>query len=314
MPIASKFILFQLAVFLPFLTGYLIKGWVKEPQPFTKKLLRLNIIGLEPLINFWCIWRLDLSLDLIFLPLAGLSLIVLSLLIGMLFLPFLRLSGKRKLTFLLSSSLANHGFTMGGYLCYFFLGEKGLGLSLILILYFIPYIYCFVFPYAKIVSENRIKEQGFLKKFVFDPQNMPLFAMIGAFILQLRGIKSPDVYFPLDPLLLTSIALYYLTLGINFSGVDLKGLKKEQLSLSAIKFIVVPLITYYILSFINLDTSIKSVIMIQAFMPTAVYSVVTALLFGLEVPLASGLFVGNTLLFLTIVVPGMLLLRGLLGI
>lgn len=49
-------------------------------------------------------------------------------------------------------------------------------------------------------------------------------------------------------------------------------------------------------------------------MLTAVYSVVTALLFGLEVPLASGLFVGNTLLFLTIVVPGMLLLRGLLGI
>ena len=312
MAVHSKFILFQIAVFLPFLIGYLVRGRVKEPQPFTRKLLRVNIIGLEPVINFWCIWRLKLSFDVMFLPLAGISLIAIGFIMGTLFLHLIGLAGKKRPTFLLSSSLANHGFTMGGYLCYFFLGEKGLGLALILMLYFIPYVYCFVFPYAKVVADNASDRTGFLRKFVLDPQNMPLLAMISAFIFQLQGIKSPDIYFPIDFLLLASIALYYLTLGVNFSGVEVKRLKKEHLSLATIKFILVPFVAFCILRFVHLDPAIKSVIMIQAFMPTAIYSVVTALLFELDEQFAAKLFLCNTLLFLTLIMPGMVLLKGVL--
>jgi hypothetical protein len=47
----------------------------------------------------------------------------------------------QKHTVIISSSLANHGVTMGGFLCYLILGEHGLALSFIFITYFMPYVY-----------------------------------------------------------------------------------------------------------------------------------------------------------------------------
>ena len=130
---------------------------------------------------------------------------------------------------------------MGGFLCYFLLGEKGLGLSIILVLYFIPYVYGGIFPAAKIASGKIPPSTHSLKKLILDPNNMPLFAMVLTITLRLLGIKRPDINFPVEALLLLSISLYYLSLGINFTNLEIIKLKKEHLSLAAIKFFPVPL-------------------------------------------------------------------------
>ena len=309
MSIYLKFILFQTAIVLPFAAGVLARRSIGAPQHFTRSLIRINIICLEPLIVLWCTWGLVLSPDIMILPVAGFGLIIIGVLAGSCAATVLKLSGKKRQTFLISSSLANHGFTMGGFLCYFFLGEQGLGLSALFVLYFIPYVYCLVFPYAKAGSRQTISFAGFFKKFVLDIQNLPLFAMAAGLVLNAAGIRRPAIAFPVEALLLASIALYYLSLGISFTRGAIHGIRKELAALSAIKFVIAPGLTFLVLCLLPLAPSVKAVIQLQSFMPTAIYSMVTAILFDLDTELASGLFVCNTFVFLTAVLPLLFLLK-----
>jgi predicted permease len=304
-----KFTLFQVVILAPFITGYLTQDKLKNPEKTTRAILRSNIIIIEPLIVLWCIWDLKFTPDLILLPFAGLFLAALGLFYGFLFSPFLKVKGKRKQTFLISSSLANHGFTMGGFLCYFFLGEKGLGLSIILVLYFIPYVYGFIFPSAKIASKRIPGNGRSAKNLILDPHNMPLFAMALTIMLRLSGIKRPDINFPIESLLLLSVSLYYLTLGINFTNLEIINLKKEHLFLAVIKFAAVPSTAFFIMRPLNPDPTVMAIIMIQAFMPAAIFSVVTSVLFNLDAKMASSLFVLNTLIFLITILPTMFICR-----
>jgi predicted permease len=60
---------------------------------------------------------------------------------------------------------------------------------------------------------------------------------------------------------------------------------------------------------------VEAVIVIQSFMPVAIYSVVASVLFDLDKELASNLFVFNTLFFLLIVLPLLFVFKGpILGI
>ena len=307
-----KFTLFQCAILIPFIAGIAARPKVPRSQELSRRLVRVNIIGIEPVIALWCTWGLVLSPGLMVLPVAGLGMVVIGVLAGSLAARGMKLAGKRRQTFLISSSLANQGFTMGGALCYFFLGEQALGLSVILVLYFIPYVYCLVFPYAKSGLGNGVSFKGFLKNFVLDIQNMPLFSMAAGLLLNAAGVRRPDIAFPLDALLLTSIALYYLTLGISFTQIDFWGIRRELIAISAIKFFAVPGLTFVALSLLPIAPALKQVIQLQAFMPAAIYSMVTAVLFDLDTDLASGLFVCNTVVFLGAVLPPLFLFKEVL--
>lgn len=308
MSIYQKFALFQCAIIVPSIIGILLKPRIVRPEKMSRSLVRINIVGLDPLIILWCSWGLALKLELMVLPVFGLGLVAVGVLAGSCAATFLKLAGSRRKSFLICASLANHGFTMGGALCYFFFGEKGLGYSVILVLYFIPYVYCLVFPYAKAASAYPLLSGNEFKKAIFTLQNMPLFAMAAGLMLSVSGIRRPDFVLPVDGLLLASISLYYFTLGITFTGANIAGTWRELTALSAIKFIIVPGAAFLLLSIVPLAPMIKGVIQLQACMPAAIYSVVTAVLFDQDRELASSLFICNTVIFLVAVLPVVFLL------
>ena len=72
---------------------------------------------------------------------------------------------------------------------------------------------------------------------------------------------------------------------------------------------MIPAAAFLLLYRAPISHDIKSVIQIQSFMPAAIYSVVTAVLFDLDARLASSLFVVNTLIFILLVLPVMFALR-----
>jgi predicted permease len=308
MPIYQKFALFQCAIIIPFIAGCSLRSRISRPQELSRSLVQANIFSLEPLIVLWCTWGLAMSAELMVLPVFGFGLVAAGVLAGSGAATFLKLEGPRRKSFLISTSLANHGFTMGGALCYFFFGERGLGYSVILVLYFIPYVYCLVFPYSKAGTGGRIFPRGELRKIIFSFQNMPLFAMAAGLLLSVAGIRRPDIAFPVDWLLLTSVSLYYFTLGITFTGVDIIATRRELAALSAIKFVILPGAAFLLLSLLPLDPAVKGVIQLQACMPAAIYSVVTAVLFDQDSKLASSLFVSSTAIFLIVVLPVIFLL------
>ena len=300
-----KFIFFQTAIILPFLTGYFLKRYIIDTHDLAKKVIRVNLLSIEPFIVLWSIWGLRLSFDHIFLPLSGFALVSAGFLIGMLTVRFTGRTRAGRKTYIISSSLANHGFTMGVYMCYLVAGEQGLGLAAIFTLYFLPYTFIFIFSYARTSSLKKIFSLKGLTENFLNLQNMPLHAVVFALLLHILGAKRPDlnIHIFFDALLLIAISLYYFSLGLNFSFGNFKSTGKEQVLLAGTKFLILPAVTFFILSMINVEAEVKTIIMIESFMPTAVYSVVTSILFDLDSKLASSLFVVNTLIFLVVILP-----------
>ncbi len=298
-----QFAAFQSVVIIPFVAGALIKNRLNDPVKLTKSLIMTNLVLIEPLIVLWSIWGLKINIELICLPLAGVCMVLSGLIAGRLSSRVLKLDNKSRTTFIISSSIANHGFTMGGFICYLFMGEKGLGLSFIFLSYFKPYLILVIFPYAQSASHGKSYSFNTIKEFIKSPRNMPLYAMFLAIFLRLSGVPRPAVSFPVEMLLMLSIGVYYFSLGLSFLLRDMLFFRNESLSLCMIRFLIIPAMTVFVLFFLNLDPDIEAVILIESFMPAAVYSVMSSVLFGLDERRASTMFVFNTVAFLLFVFP-----------
>ncbi len=310
----ARFLLFQLMIIAPFLSGIVFRQRISSVRDLTRRLIRINLVLIEPLIAIWSIWGLDLGWNVAVLPFSGLLLVLTGMAAGWLVLPALPLRERSRATFLISSSIANHGFTMGAFLCFLFLGERGLGLAFLFLSYFMIYVFTIIFPYARSLSRPEGSLPG-VAAYVLDIQNMPLVAVGAALVLQFFHVHRPGVDFPVDTLMMISIAVYYFSLGMSFETSRVFSFLRENIVLSLIRFLILPVITLGALAMVNLGEHVEAVITIQSFMPVAVYSVVASVLFDLDKELASNLFVFNTLFFLLLVLPLLFVFKGpILGI
>lgn len=300
------FILFQIFIIVPFIVGAISNYLRPTLSEKADSLITVNLIFLEPVIIFWSIWGLTLKGEQIYLPIAGLIIVLLGLAYGIITSPLRSLDLKSEATFRISSTLANHGFSLGGFLCYIFGGEEGLALASLFIAYFMPFLFIVVFPYARRKGHG---EGQNLCAYICRPQNMPVLAIVAALLIRAAGVERPDFAMPLRELIFLDIGIYYFTLGMTFRYGDLFSNWREQTLLALEKFLIVPVIVLFITSLLPISKPVRSVIIIESFMPAAIYSVVSSILFGLNARLASTLFVGNTLLFLLLVLPLLFILH-----
>jgi malate permease and related proteins len=312
MSIEQKFIVFQLIIIVPFFFGAYFRSRLQDVDRLAKRLININLIALSPCLVLWSIWGLNLSWIQTFLPISAIVLVTSGFVFGKMSLKFLKLNPKSGTTFCVSSALSNHGITLGGFICYQFGGIDALGLSFMFTLYHVPFIFLFIFPLAGRVSNKFDRTIKDLVSNIFNLRNMPLFALFFALLLKGFGLEKPEIFVPIDELMFISIAIAYFTLGINFEFKYVKAIKHENIILAFLKFLLIPILTYIVLQMIDLGHAIESVILIESFMPTAVFSVITAILFDLDKKLASGLFVINSLLFLILILPVLFLLKGII--
>ncbi len=164
------------------------------------------------------------------------------------------------------------------------------------------YTYLVIFPYARRASAIG-GERPSLSSYFLDFQNLPLAGVLAGLALNLGGVQRPGIPFPTDILLALSVATYYFSVGINFSVSDITGTLRESAALSIIKFIMLPVLAVISLAVFDLQTDIRTVIIVQSFMPGAIFSVLAAILFRLDTRIASGFFVISTVLFTAVVLP-----------
>lgn len=319
MDISLKLILFWIIILISFTAGGYYKKIFPDKNETARKLITLNLIFVEPPILLWTIWGLSITRDAAILPIAGLFTVICGFIAGMVITRILKIKGKSGDSFRISSALSNQGITMGGMICYLIAGEKGLGLASIYIIYYLPFIFIFIFPYARYSSYkcNSEKSSALIKLndfflFFVNPRNLPLLGILAAFILHVFKIPRPEIYFPLDLLLFTVVGVYYFTLGMSFDFKDLTAYKKEQASLTLLRFVIIPALTFAAVYPFNFSPGIKSVILIQSLMPAAVYSVISTLLYNLDSRQNSSLFAMNTIIFLVIILPVMMIFKNYL--
>ncbi len=278
-----------------------------------KLLQRIAFLIFEPLISLGAIWLLDLKDIKIFaLPFIGIFALTLGGAVAYAFAKMLKMSRKQTGAYIVSGGFTNVG-TIGGLICFTFLGEPGFALVSFYRLFEMFSYYTFGFPLARSFSEEGGTSVGFLeraKKVATDPFVLVATgSLLAGLLLNFTGVERPAFYAPLNAILVPTITIFLLSsvgMGIHFTHIG-KYLK-QGLLIASIKFAIVPATVTtlaWLLGFGRIDGGLPlKVVLILSSMPVAFTAMVPPTLYDLDVDLANANWLVTTGL-LVLVVPAL---------
>ncbi len=307
-----NFIFIESLIVLPFLIGYFIRYRFQlteiEIKRFSERILSFNLIFLEPIIIIWFIGKLDNFFSIFVLPLGGLFLVFLGFFIGYFYSK--RFSYRNRISIITNLSLANHGYTMGGIVCYYILGDQGLSKALVFISYFYFYLYLFLFPWIQWQLNRHFKKKSLRYKINFkDYRFFPFYGLLLGVILvnfHLPLFKNELLGRIVQIFIYISIIFYYLSLGLNLKFRNLFMMHSSVIFVLIGKFVIIPFITFILLWLIPnhiISEFDKKIIFIMSFMPGAVYSIVSSVIFNLNTKFSVQIFVLSSVIFLIFLLP-----------
>lgn len=311
--LAVEFSLMAVAMTVAMAVGYLCrrKGWVRE-QAGEAIMTFVAVFG-YPAVGFLTIWGTPLRREDSLLPiLAILHTVVMTF--GSLWLSRGLTSDRAERgLFAIAGGLGNNGFTMGAFVLYLLYGEPALGLANIYFALFVPMVIVMMYPLARHHATETPGQSlaRLIVKSLLDWRSLGLPLSLVAVVLSLCQVPRP-------PQVLTwhvVDALVYLITPLAFFGIGLRLQLSKALPLTRaltwlafVRFVlgaVVALGLAWLTRFTPWpfhDLRWK-VYVIEGFVPSAVTMVAVANMFGLRPREASVLFVGNTLMYLVLVLP-----------
>jgi len=220
----------------------------------------------------------------------------------------LRLNRPKTGTMFICGFFSNMG-SIGGLICYVFMGGDGLALLMLYRIFEAILYYTVGFSAAKYYSDEGGND-GFkqrLKKAFVDP--FPLVALGVIFIgggLNLAGIPRPRLLETLIGICVplgTTLLLVSIGLAMRFSRIS--TYTRECVAISAIKFAVIPALAgaaAYLMGFGDINQGLPlKVVLVAGSMPVAFNALVAASLYDLELDMANACWFVTTLaLFLVV--------------
>ena len=222
-----------------------------------------------------------------------------------------------------SAGLGNLGFTLGAYLCYTLLnqsegqGEAALAFAVAQVNLMAMAGVVMLYPLARYFGEQQPGDVSATKLVVtslFDVRALMIhFAILGAVLAYLH-VPYPAF---LDRFHTITILFYIGGFGGNFAiGLrlhlgDWHKYTREHALLAAVKFVGIPMLSLGVLWLVNLTPFPfaelgQKVVLVEAFMPMAILSVMIANLFHLDGRMASTLWVVNTVVFVVLPLPALI--------
>ena len=274
-----------------------------------KSLLKSALLFLNPITVVGAIWVMELKDPRIAtLPFLGMGQIFLGGLLALLFSKLLQLERKQAGSLFTCGSFTNLG-TMGGLVCYVFLGEIGFGLVYIYRL-FEEFIYYTVgFPIAKLFGSAPGEREGLLNRLKTLATDafilVSLCSIVLGSLLNLSGTKRPELYQAVNSILIPLAALLLIiSIGLAMKISKVRDYLKECIAISAIKFLIVPAVMTslaFLLGYREMAGGylIKVVILLSS-MPVAFNALIPPSLYDLDVDLANSCWLFTTSLFIII--------------
>ena len=269
-----------------------------------KLLQRIAILFFLPISSIGALWIIKIEdVRIAVLPFLGFFALLVGGVLGLIAAKLLKLNRKKSGSMFTCGSFSNIT-SIGGVICYLFLGEKGYALFSLYKLFEVITYFAIGFPIAKSFSINvTIKENIItrLKKIFLDI--FVVFAIasmaIGLF-LNLSGIERPEFYKIINAIFIplgTVILLISIGLGMKFGKV--RNYISECLAISVIKFILVPLIisaTAYLLGFGEIEEGLPlKIVIILSSMPVAFTAIIPPSIYDLDLDLANSCWLVTTL-------------------
>jgi predicted permease len=319
-----KFLFTFSLIFLGLSLGYLIQQLVTKQiirlsiplDRLRRILLKIALLFINPITVVGAIWVIRLQdTRIVTLPLLGVSAILLGGLLALWVARLFRLERGQTGSLFTCGSFTNIG-TMGGLVCYIFLGEMGFGLVSIYKLFEEFIYYTIGFPIAKLYSaESKRKERflGRLKMLATDLFILVSLLSLGlGCLLNLSGVKRPELYQTVNSILIPLGALVLITsIGLVMRISKIREYLKECISVSVIKFIIVPTLMTSVALFLGYQRIegglLLKVVIIVSSMPVAFNALIPPSLYNLDLDLANSCWLVSTSL-LIFVLPALYLI------
>lgn len=309
------------------LSGYIFKkicrdnNWIshdniKKLAIFLQKLGMIWLMSITYVGSLWT-FQIDSIFEIITLPLVGGLTTITGGALAVI------LAKYRNYDRIDTGSLFSCGFfantvSLGGMICFFYLGEAGyafvpINTFLMRLLY-----YGIGYPIAKMYGSNNKQKEHTLNKLIEilkDPFfNVGVASVIVGLILSASPLSRPEIYGTINEILIpmsTFILLFSVGLNLRFSRVN--NFIAECLFISTIKFVAVPLITMIIallLDYQHLGNGLPlKVSLIMASMPVAFNSVIAANIYDLNIDMVNACWIFTTIATIFILPPLLMFLN-----
>ena len=304
-------------IFLGLIVGYIIQQLEERKiihlpislEKLRKLLQKIGLLFFTPISFIGALWIVKIdNLKIIALPFIGIFALLMGGILGFASAVLFKLNRKDTGSMFICGSFTNTG-SIGGLVCYLFLGEKGFAFFPIYRLFEQVIFYAVGFPVAKSFSNDVIKKEKItsrLKKIFTDIFVIVTLAsiVIGAFF-NLSGIERPEFYKNINAVFIpggTVVLLVSIGLAVKFKKV--KKYIKECITISIIKFILTPLIISAIAFFLGYGViegglPLKVVIILSS-MPVAFTALVPTSIYDLNLDLANSCWLVTTLSLIVI--------------
>ncbi|UCF00340.1 MAG: hypothetical protein JSV82_04540 [Planctomycetota bacterium] len=292
--------------------GYLASNRFSLPERFAKKIMTAVLVSFNWPIALLVIWPMQLTRQLIWLPILGLFLMLSSTALSAMLFSFLEKNRKSRLTLILAGGLSNIGYTGGAFVCYALFGTQGLAMAHIYLLICLPTFYLIYLPLLKVYELHTEKHSSKSKlNFLLDFRMLAIPAMVAAIILNLTNVKPPCFIAKLhiiDVLVYIASSLSFFAIGLQVNLSRLKNYTSLYFPLAVVKFILSPALALFMIWLLllkgqNLTILVQRVIIVLSATPSAVLMVTMSNVFDLDGPLASALWVATMTIFAVIIVP-----------
>ncbi len=292
--------------------GYLARLFKWCPERHAQRLTWLAMVYVAPAASMLPVWKLKMRWEDAWLPIQCVLLTFICLGVGLGAARMHRLNSQDTGAYSYAAAHSNMGVTMGGFICLALFGENGLALTLIYATLWTVLMFGVFFPLAGAFAGRPVRFgiSSFLGSLV-DIRCISLPAILLGLGLNFAGVGRPDWierWHLVDVLVCINNTVMFFVIGLTLYLSRLKHHIGVCVSLAVIKFVAAPaaalgMVVLVQAAGLQLDRLRINVMLVEAAMPTAVFAVVAANLYGLNARLASLLFVINTGVFLTLVLP-----------
>lgn len=324
---------------LSILAGYISRerGWLHED--FSRKIHWVTIVILWSSAGFFALWNLEPKIANLWVLVIEPLLVVIP---AFLIIPLgkaIKLKRNQVGVLALAAGLRNSGFALGAFLAYAILpvGEllrqqgavgqeqidalsiSALAYGMLIVMTMSMAVVVFLFPMVQHFASGDDDKQPIgriiYKSFV-DWKAMLFYSSAAGITLAYMRVPVPTIVFDwyiLKGLIFVGSATAYFGIGMRLHIHHLKPHVKSHALVAAVKFLATPILTLGLLILArNVGIApppgmLQQSFMLIAFMPTAIQVVIVANLFHLDARMAGSVWIVNTLIFLCLVLPTILI-------
>jgi malate permease and related proteins len=298
----SSIIFSIIGIYIFIVMGFLSKVSFKEKID-DKTITLINVYFLQVFLTFWGLLVRPVDITLLYAPSIYLFITLIILVVSALVAKKIFYEQKEYSIATVAALIGNTG-NLGIPLCIAIFGEESIPYTTVINLVNVFIVYTIgVFYYSRGSFDAKTSLLNILKLPI-------LWAAFVAIALSVFGYRPDGVI--LNTLMMgayASMTMQLFLFGIYMYGIKIKLLSKKLLLwVVGMKFFLIPVFTFVVLHFVDLDPMIKGVIFIEMLMPLAIANVNLASLYDCKPQTLTALTLITSLLFLGVIFLGVMLL------